>query len=105
MLPPDVGALKAVATAGGSGPAESEGSGSNPAGTVARPAASAGSTPTTSEGAASSTMARRSAAGRREEMGCGVAPSFHAAIAASTKPIPLGRPIVTSESGVTPRRW
>ena len=47
-------------------------------------------------------MARRSAAGSREEIGCGVAPSFHAAIMASKKPIPFGSPMVTSESGVTP---
>jgi hypothetical protein len=48
-------------------------------------------------------MTRRSGPGSREEIGCGVAPSFHAAIAASKKAIPFGSPMVTSESGVTPR--
>jgi hypothetical protein len=47
-------------------------------------------------------MARRSAAGSREEMGCGVAPSFQAATAASKKSMPFGSPMVTSESGFTP---
>jgi hypothetical protein len=105
VLPPDVGALNDVATAGGSGSAGSDASGSKPAGSVGRPDASEGSTPTTSEGLARSTMARRSAPGSREEIGCGVAPSFHAAIAASKKAIPFGSPMVTSESGVTPRAW
>src|SRR4030095_13267235 len=34
-----------------------------------------------------------------------VAPSFHAAIVASKKPMQLGKPIVTSEFGVTPTSW
>ena len=103
VLPPDVGALNDAAIAGGSGSAASDGAGSKPAGTVGRPDASEGSTPTTSEGLARSMIARRSAAGSLEEIGWGVAPSFHTAIRASKKPIPFGSPMVTSESGVTPR--
>src|SRR4029453_13286057 len=50
-------------------------------------------------------VARRSAPGNGEEVGWGVAPSFHAAIVASKKPMQLGKPIVTSEFGVTPTSW
>ncbi len=89
VLPPEVGALNDAATTGGSGSADSDASGSKPAGTVGRPDASAGSTPTTSAGFARSMMARRSAAGSREEIGCGVAPSFQAAIVASKKLDPV----------------
>jgi hypothetical protein len=35
-------------------------------------------------------------------MGCGVAPTFHAAIVASTNSMLFGRPIVTKLSGATP---
>ena len=83
VLPPDVGALNDAPITGGSGSEEVDGSGSNPAGTVGRPGTSVGSTPTTRDGFASSMIALRSAAGRREEMGCGVAPSFQAATVAS----------------------
>ena len=48
-------------------------------------------------------IALRSAAGSLDEIGCGVAPSFQAAIVASKNPIPFGSPIVTNESRVTPR--
>src|SRR5262245_61234951 len=102
VLPPDVGALNDVAIAGGNGAEDTDRFGSKPPGSVGRPRASAGSTPTTSEGLASSTIARRSADGNREEIGCGVAPSFHAATADSKNPIPFGSPMVTRESGVTP---
>ena len=102
VLPPDVGALNDAAIDGGSGSDDSDASGSKPAGTVGRPGASDGSTPTTSEGFARSMIARRSAAGSRDEIGCGVAPSFHAAIAASKNSMPFGSPMVTNESGVTP---
>src|SRR5215831_10774196 len=83
VLPPDVGALNEAATAGGSGSADVDEGGAKPAGSVARPGASCASTPTTSDGFASSMIALRSAAGRREEMGWGVAPSFQAATVAS----------------------
>src|SRR5438093_10527675 len=103
VLPPDVGALNDAPTTGGSGSDGSDESGSKPPGTVVRLGASAGSTPTTSAGFARSMIALRSAAGSRDEIGCGVAPSFQAAIVASKKPIPFGSPIVTNESRVTPR--
>src|SRR5262249_52710396 len=83
VLPPDVGALNDAAIAGGSASADVDEGGERPAATVARPGASCGSTPTTSEGLASSMIALRSAVGRREEMGWGVAPSFQAATVAS----------------------
>src|SRR5438445_13033651 len=79
VLPPDVGALNDAAVTGGNGSAGSAASGSKPAGTVARPGVSDGSTPTTSDGFASSMIARRSAAGSREEVGWGVAPGLHTA--------------------------
>ena len=47
-------------------------------------------------------IAPRSAAGSLDEMGCGVAPSFHTASTASKNSMLLGRPIVTNESGLTP---
>ena len=83
VLPPDVGALNDAATTGGSGSVDSDGSGSKPAGIVVRPGVSDGSTPTTSDGFARSMIVLRSAAGSREETGCGVAPSFHTASVAS----------------------
>ena len=103
VLPPEVGALNDAPITSGSESDGSEESGSNPAGTVVRPGASDGSTPTTREGLARSMIALRSAAGSRDEIGWGVAPSFQAAIVASKKPIPLGRPMVTNESRITPR--
>ena len=103
VLPPEVGALNAAAITAGSGSADSDGSGSKPAGTAARPGASDGSTPTTSEELASSTMALRSTAGSRDEIGCGVAPSFQTATVASKNSMPFGSPMVTKESRVTPR--
>lgn len=57
---------------------------------------------TTNEGSASSIMAPRSMVGSRAETGCGVARAFQTAIVASTNSMPLGRPIVTELSGVTP---
>ena len=48
-------------------------------------------------------MARRSVVGSRSETGWGVAPAFHTAIVASMNSMPLGRPMVTKLSGVTPR--
>src|SRR6266545_7875317 len=103
VLPPDVGALNDAPITPGSGSDDSDGPGLNPTGTVVRPGASDGSTPTTSDGFASSMIARRSKAGSGDESGCGVAPGFHAAIVASKNSIPFGRPMVTNESGVTPR--
>ena len=102
VLPPDVGALNDWAMRAGSGSGDIERSGVKPAGTDGRPGASDGSIPTTSEGFASSMMARRSAAGRLDEIGCGVAPSFQAAMVASKKPMLLERAMVTNESRVTP---
>src|SRR5262247_264746 len=83
VLPPDVGALSDAPVTGGRGAAGSDESASKPAATVARPGASEGSTPTTSDGLARSMIALRSTAGNRDEIGCGVAPSFQVAIAAS----------------------
>src|SRR5215472_7268078 len=103
VLPPEVGALKDAAAAGGSGPDASDASGSKLAGTVFRPGASDGSTPTTSDGFASSMIALRSAVGSRDEIGCGVAPAFQVATTASKNSMPLGSPIVTNESRPTPR--
>src|SRR5262245_33507751 len=102
VLPPDVGALNDAAISGGNGSDDSDASGWNPPATVVRPGASDGSTPTTSDGFARSMIARRSAAGSRDEIGWGVAPSFHTASAASKNSIPFGKPMVTNESGVTP---
>ena len=62
-----------------------------------------GGAPTTSAGSARSTMASRSRAGRRSEIGCGTAPTAHAANMLSTNPIEFGSPIVTVEPSVTPR--
>src|SRR5262245_23807276 len=95
VLPPEVGALNDAEIAGGSASDDTEAAGTKPAGTDARPGVSLGSTPTTSEGSARSMIAARSAAGSRDEIGCGVAPSFHAATTASQNSMPLGRPIVT----------
>ena len=67
-----------------------------------RPPLSSGGTPTTRVGSASSTMAARSSGGSRSEIGCGTAPTAQAANMASTKPIELGRPIVTAEPCLTP---
>jgi hypothetical protein len=50
-------------------------------------------------------MASRSKAGSRCETACGVAPHFQVAIIASKNSMLLGRPMVTSESGVTPASW
>ena len=68
-----------------------------------RPPASDGGAPTTSEGFARSTMAVRSTGGSRSEIGCGTAPTAHAANMLVTKPIEFGSPIVTVEPSVTPR--
>ncbi len=103
VLPPDVGALKDAPISGGNGSDDSDASGWNRPEIVVRPGVSDGSTPTTSEGFARSMIARRSAAGSRDEIGCGVAPSFHTASTASKNSMPFGRPMVTNESGVTPR--
>src|SRR5215469_3165374 len=65
--------------------------------------ASASGTPTTSDGRATSRRATRSAAGSRLEMGCGTAPTAHAANMLTTKSVELGRPIETLEPLVTPR--
>ena len=83
VLPPDVGALNEAAITGGNGSDEIDASGAKPAGIVARPGASPGSTPTTSDGFARSMIARRSAAGSRDEIGWGVAPAFQTASTAS----------------------
>lgn len=40
--------------------------------------------------------------GNFAEIGCGIAPHFHTAIVAVTNSMPLGSPIVTNESRVTP---
>src|SRR5207245_805065 len=103
VLPPDVGALNDAATSGGNASERTDSSGSKPAGIVVRPGVSAGSTPTTREGLARLTIALHSAAGRREDIGWGVAPSFQAASVASRNSMPFGRPIVTNESCRTPR--
>ena len=102
VLPPEVGAFHEDAIAGGSASSERPGSGSKPAGRLARPPASASSTPTTRLGSASAMIASRSARGSLAETGCGVAPTFHAAITASKNAMPFGSPIVTKESGRTP---
>ncbi len=90
------------ATAGGNGSDGTDDSGSKPARIAVRSGASDGSTPTTSAGFARSMIARRSPAGSRDEIGCGVAPSFQAASMASKYSMPFGRPIVTNESCPTP---
>ncbi len=92
VLPPDVGALSDGPTTVGSGPSASAGSARNPTGTAGHPA---GANPTTSAGATTSRIAASSRAGSRGDTGCGTAPSFQTASAASTNAIPLGRPIVT----------
>ena len=48
-------------------------------------------------------IASRSPGGRRREIGCGVAPSSHAASAASTNSIPFGSTSVTHDPSPTPR--
>ena len=48
-------------------------------------------------------MAERSSGGSRSEIGCGTAPSAHAANMLSTSPTELGRPMVTVEPSTTPR--
>lgn len=102
MLPPDVGAFHEAAAASPSGASDSPASGWKPAGIAVRPAASSAATPTTRLGSASSMIACRSRAGSRWDTGCGVAPHFHAAMAASRNSMVFGSPIVTKESGVTP---
>ena len=102
VLPPEVGAFHAVAIRSGSASHDSAGSGSKRGGTVDRPATEDSGTPTTSAASASSTMASRSAAGSRHEIGWGVAPSFQTAITASRNSAVFGSPMVTKRSGVTP---
>src|SRR5262245_44475536 len=102
VLPPDVGALNDAPISAGNGSDDSVASGWKPPRIAVRPGASDGSTPTTSDGLARSMIARRSAAGSRDETGCGVAPSFQVAITASKKAMPFGNPMVTNESLVTP---
>ena len=48
-------------------------------------------------------MAARSSGGSRSEIGCGTAPTAHAANMLSRNPIEFGSPIVTVEPSVTPR--
>src|SRR5713226_7609701 len=98
VLPPDVGALNDAATTGGKGSDSSDESGSKPTGIVVLPGVSDGSTPTTSEGFARSMIALRSLLGSREEIGCGVAPSFQTARVASKNSMLFGRPTVTNVS-------
>src|SRR6185295_9028538 len=105
VLPPDVGALNDAPISGGNGSDDREASGRKPPGIVVRPGVSDGSTPTMSEGFARSMIARRSAAGSRDEIGCGVAPSFHTASTDSKNSMEFGSPITTNEFGVTPSFW
>jgi len=48
-------------------------------------------------------MAARSSGGSRSEIGCGTAPTAHAANMLSRNPIEFGSPIVTVEPSATPR--
>ncbi len=68
VLPPDVGALNAGAMRSGR------------IGSVLASASGVIGSVTTSAGCTSATISSRSRCGRREEIGCGVAPSFHAAM-------------------------
>src|SRR5207249_10875136 len=96
VLPPDVGALNDAPISGGNGSDDSDASGWNRPGIVVRPGVSDGSTPTTSEGFARSMIARRSADGSRDEIGCGVGPSIHTARPASMHSMPVGSPTETT---------
>ena len=95
----------AVASPAAAATSAADSTGRPPASTSAPPSASrsAASAATTSAGSASARIAARSAAGSREEIGWGVAPSSHAASAAWTNSIPFGSASVTHEPGPTPR--
>ena len=103
VLPPEVIALNGFATASGSGPSSTLASGAQPGGRHARSGWSAGSTPTMTRGFASSTSASSSRFGRREETGCGVAPSFQHATTIATNSTLFGSAIVTKSPCSTPR--
>src|SRR5262249_18544934 len=100
--PPDVGAFHELAAAGGSGSSLRPGSGSRPAAQVTRPGTRSESTPTTSAESASSTIVASSRPGRRAETGCGTAPSFQQATAASRNSTEFGSAIATRSSWPTP---
>src|SRR5258707_7111214 len=100
--PPDVGAFQVPAAAGGSGSSLRPGSGARPAGHLTRPGTRSAWTPTTRAESATSTIVASSRPGRRAETGCGTAPSFQQATAASTNSTELGMAIVTRSSRPTP---
>ena len=105
VLPPEVLTFQADAAPWSTKSSDSDGSGSNPAGSDGWPIPLAAAAPTTRLGAASSRIASRSRAGSCAESGNGVAPAFHTAIVAARNSIELGSMIATSDSGVTPAAW